>query len=349
MTALALSQAMNRGSRNNFDVIRLVAASAVIVSHAWPITLGPDTAEPLIALTGWSLGRWAVMVFFMLSGFLIAASAERTQRNHGAFVMARVRRLVPGLVFALVVTCVIALNAGSVAGIDDLVIYVVRGVTLVSIEHNLPAAFRGQPLAGVVNGPLYTLFYEVLCYGLIAALVWFVPARLRSIVLAVVVVALVAGSMMLDIYRLTVAAPLVAAFALGSLTYFWRKIILLDLGASGAALFFCEAMAWFLDLPALALPALGYALLCAAYCLPHLRLPVDLSYGMYVLGWPVAQFILYISAHKSVMSVPISLLPAELAVLSVLATLPLALISWLLVEAPFLGKAPAFRRKVKRA
>ena len=39
------------GRNNNLNLVRLVAALAVLVSHAWPITGGPQTAEPLQELT----------------------------------------------------------------------------------------------------------------------------------------------------------------------------------------------------------------------------------------------------------------------------------------------------------
>jgi peptidoglycan/LPS O-acetylase OafA/YrhL len=35
------------GRDNNFNLLRMVAATAVLVSHAWPIVLGKGTPEPL--------------------------------------------------------------------------------------------------------------------------------------------------------------------------------------------------------------------------------------------------------------------------------------------------------------
>ncbi|NJO13829.1 MAG: hypothetical protein HC870_00955 [Rhizobiales bacterium] len=48
---------------NNLNLIRVIAAGAVLVSHAFPITLGEGAVEPLFALTGMSLGAHAVAVF----------------------------------------------------------------------------------------------------------------------------------------------------------------------------------------------------------------------------------------------------------------------------------------------
>ncbi|MCX7864392.1 MAG: hypothetical protein N2423_05065, partial [Novosphingobium sp.] len=49
---------------NSFGLVRLVAAMAVVVSHAFVITGGASTLQPLEALTGYPLGAHAVHVFF---------------------------------------------------------------------------------------------------------------------------------------------------------------------------------------------------------------------------------------------------------------------------------------------
>jgi peptidoglycan/LPS O-acetylase OafA/YrhL len=67
---MTLGQALSSGRTGNLDTLRLLLAASVVVSHAWPLALGPGTAEPLSALTGHSLGGWAVALFFFLSGLL---------------------------------------------------------------------------------------------------------------------------------------------------------------------------------------------------------------------------------------------------------------------------------------
>lgn len=56
------------GCDNNLNLIRMVAACAVIVSHAFPITLGQGAQQPLLALTGESLGGFAAAVFSAYPG-----------------------------------------------------------------------------------------------------------------------------------------------------------------------------------------------------------------------------------------------------------------------------------------
>jgi peptidoglycan/LPS O-acetylase OafA/YrhL len=88
-----------------------------------------------------------------------------------------------------------------------------------------------------------------------------------------------------------------------------------------------------LVLPApLAVAALGYAALSVTLWAPELPLGADLSYGLYIYGWPVAQTILHFRP---------GLAPVELAALSLLCTVPFAVASWHLVERPGLGRARA--------
>jgi peptidoglycan/LPS O-acetylase OafA/YrhL len=86
---MTLGRGLSSGRTGNLDTLRLLLAASVVVSHAWPLALGPGTAEPLSALTGHSLGGWAVALFFFLSGLLVTASAER--RDARAFWVARFR------------------------------------------------------------------------------------------------------------------------------------------------------------------------------------------------------------------------------------------------------------------
>jgi len=84
---------------NNFDAIRLVAALLVLFGHAYALTGMPtDPISSLVALG--FIGTLAVAVFFVLSGFLIARSVERSTLS--SYLAARMLRIIPAL--ALVTT-----------------------------------------------------------------------------------------------------------------------------------------------------------------------------------------------------------------------------------------------------
>ena len=66
---------------NNFDFLRLALAVLVIFSHSFPLGTGSEIHEPLRVLTHGQMtfGAFAVDLFFVMSGFLIAGSAERSR------------------------------------------------------------------------------------------------------------------------------------------------------------------------------------------------------------------------------------------------------------------------------
>lgn len=172
---MTLGDALRSNRSSNLDVLRVLLAVSVIVSHAWPLALGPGTSEPLEELTGRSLGGWAVGLFFFLSGLLIAGSAERSGKVR--FWAARARRILPGLSVALLGTLAIALASGAVASFAEMAVWYLRAFSLVSIEYRLPDAFAGNPFPEVVNGPLWSLFYEIVAYGICACLIWVFGSR----------------------------------------------------------------------------------------------------------------------------------------------------------------------------
>jgi peptidoglycan/LPS O-acetylase OafA/YrhL len=310
----------------NLDVLRLVLAAAVIVSHAWPLSLGPGTPEPLVAATGQSLGGWAVLLFFFLSGLLVSGSAER--RSARAFWAARARRLLPGLGAALLVTLALALACGATPSLAEAGVWFARAFTLVSIEHRIPGAFAGNPYPEVVNGPLWSLFHEVAAYAICLLILRTGmlrrPAGLGALVVASTMLALAHDPLP---GRLATFAPLFGAFAAGMAGHALRNRIRLGLPAA----LLCLAATLALP-PPLAVAALGYAALTLALRAPALPLGADLSYGLYIYGWPVAQTIVHLRP---------GLAPAELAALSLACTLPLAAASWHLVERPALRPARA--------
>lgn len=320
---MTLDRAFASGRSVNLDALRLLLAAAVVVSHAWPLALGPGTAEPLSALTGHALGGWAVGLFFFLSGLLVTASAER--RGPRAFWAARARRILPGLGVALLVTLGLAYASGAVAGPSEAGAWFLRALTLVSIEHRMTGAFAANPYPLVLNGPLWSLFHEVAAYVVCFVFVSLGGARRPGAVAALLVLSVLAA-LFADILpgRIGTFAPLFAAFALGMAAHVFRDRLRLSPALALAVLPLAALAPW-----PLAIAALGYAVLTLALCAPALRLPGDISYGVYIYGWPVAQTVVHLAP---------GIAPATLAAVSLAATLPFAIASWHLVERPALPR-----------
>ncbi len=329
---------------NNFGLLRLAAALAVVFSHSVHLAGAPESAEPLAAATGFSLGEHAVHVFFTISGVLIAASLVRSA-SLWTYLESRALRLLPGLIVCVLLT---ALVAGPLLSTQPLLAYFSNGglwkyifVTMGLITANapLPGLFGHNPVPDIVNLPLWTLKYEAMCYFGLAVLGLaglMRSPRLATLVLVPLLLAWVAvsafpaqlpvGSTLLSFLRLAFS------FGLGTLAYVWRDRLILHWYGAAAALF---AVAVLLGTP-LQAPAtqvfVAYATLWAA-SLPVGRLGAlprknDLSYGVYIYDWVIAQSLLVVMPG---LSQPL-LVSATLVLL-----LPVAALSWFLIEKPALG------------
>ena len=155
--------------RNNFNLLRLLAALAVLWSHSgFLYRLHLD-----VPFAGHSLGAVAVYVFFFISGYLIAQSWARSD-GWLDFAVKRLARIFPGLMVAAVfAVAVVGATMTSWAQVD----YWASPVTWTHLVNNafglatvqvLPGVFEHNPFAFAVNGSLWTIRYELTMYFLLA-------------------------------------------------------------------------------------------------------------------------------------------------------------------------------------
>ena len=159
------------GGRDNFLLLRLLAASLVIYGHAPAITGGRGWPDVFVRL-GWGSysGDLAVDVFFVVSGFMIAGSYLR-RRHLLDFLWARLLRIYPaylvcllGTAFALGAACT-SLPLHDYYGSHEVVRYVSKNVQLgKGLIFTLPGVFTGNPRLSFVNGSIWTLPAEVRMY-----------------------------------------------------------------------------------------------------------------------------------------------------------------------------------------
>jgi len=154
---------------NSFGVLRLALAVIVLVSHSLWFVTGQRDADPLVALTGFTSGEHAVQAFFLLSGLLVARSIEKSG-SIVDFTVARALRIFQGLIVCVLLTAFVLgplmtrLSVPAYFAHPDLPIYIAKTAALVTASARLPDVFEGLPLAGLVNGSLWTLKFEILCY-----------------------------------------------------------------------------------------------------------------------------------------------------------------------------------------
>lgn len=339
------------GRNNNFHLLRLIAASAVLYSHSFPLATGDKHTEPLRAASGCTFGSIAVDLFFLISGMLVTMSLVR-RSSAMDFVKARFFRIWPGLTVAILLTVValgptfttVALPTYFTAK-DTLRYLVLNLLLLKGVAYNLPGVFATNPWPSAINGSLWTLPSEVRCYLALLA-TWMLLRLLKSagslrwtITLAwVVLFAAVLWSLRSTTIE-DAPARLWLMFCSGAMLYLWRERIILSwaaLLAVAVAITAVLALGHGLVFGAVYFLALPYAMLCAAYLpegaiLRYNRLG-DYSYGVYIYAYPVQQSLMHLWPTLG----PIALFGAALP-----STLLLAVLSWHFIEKPATGLARA--------
>ena len=335
---------ISSAGNNSFGLVRLLAAIAVIISHGYLIVGGVDGIEPLATLTGYPLGAHAVHVFFTVSGLLVAASFDR--RPHiVAFGAARFFRIYPGLVVATVAVFLVCAVFASSAGWAEIlkgsvVGYFAKILIGFAGSGTIPGVFETLPNPGEVNVPLWTLKYEVICY-ISLALIMAAIIRVKIVsplaaALGVVVLSaiwLLQGKAYNDANFLDHIARFSFAFWCGVVAWQLRAIIPLR-AVILAALFALTAVSIYFHLPTVPHTLMilsGYlAVFVAQYRFGGLSTFTDsndLSYGVYIYGWPVQQLL--------VLNFP-SISPEGNILAALLIVLPLAFLSWRFIEKPAL-------------
>lgn len=334
--------------QNNFDFLRITAALLVLVSHQFALTGRP---EPGIG-SFHSIGGLGVLIFFSISGYLVAQSWERDPAP-GRFLARRVLRIWPGL---LCVTALAALVLGPIVSTQPPQQYFadpqVRrffASLYMSMQNRLPGVFDSYPaianINNYVNGSLWTLPIEVRWYlGLmLLGMAGLLNRRWPLLVLTAGLAFVVFG--IVDVEhggKRSSSFEFGAFFLLGSCLHFHRDALRRHR----------RTVLWALVLAGAVLLAIGHGYAALLVVLPPAVVafgtastPVirrfgrfgDVSYGLYIYAFPVQQTLILLFGRA--WSLPALLLA------SVACTLVLAWLSWHLVERPALGLKRRFETR----
>lgn len=338
---------------NNFTAIRIGFALFVLFGHAIMLPMGlPITgvAEQLVD----GAVQFALDGFFILSGYMIAASLLRSADMTG-YALSRILRIFPGLA---VVALLLWLVAGPLLSSHGPAGYFAQAETWafpllilaqIDPQAGLPGVFADNPMHEM-NSPLWTIRYELLAYlaaGFLAAIGLFGRA---SIILALFVgTAAFSVAHMIQPWdgigaaTINASARFGGAFMAGAAFFALRdRIALTPLGCLLAVL-----IAYALkDTPAAMIAgqlAMGYVTLWAGF----LRIPgrigeavrevEDVSYGVYILHWPIGQMVLAVNPAAGTLMIFTVMVPAAL------------LAGWLLriwVEKPALALKPRLHARL---
>jgi peptidoglycan/LPS O-acetylase OafA/YrhL len=335
---------------NNFDFLRLIGAVLVIYGHAYPLT---GTVSPGFAANG--VATIGVKIFFVISGYLIALSWLR-DANLFRFLLRRSLRIFPALIVVVVLTIAVLgplmttlplrayfQNPQVTAYLDNIALY---------INYALPGVFDENVYPSAVNGSLWSLPAEFVMYLLTPILLAkvanfhrfsFATFAVGLAVLSLLLVRVFPRTSQYVIYATNVWSWLEVApyFVIGAAVAFYRlewlgniyiafaALLALAVSETGAAV--KEAML----LVVLPYASLSFGL-GDAPIFKKIAKGNDLSYGVFLLGFPVQQTITAILGPQ--------IGPWANAAIATAICAGLAYLSWNLVERPMLSWKPNRRK-----
>lgn len=321
---------------NNFDGLRVIGAFMVLYGHAYELTGRRGGAPNLLGIPVHGLG---VYIFFSISGYLITASWLRS-RNVWTYATARLLRIFPGLIAVVAFTVLVIGPLATTLSLHDYVHHpktagYVSAMGLWVTQYDLPAVFANNVFPYAINGSLWTLPLEFVCYVAVPLALcvrhrWLNRVAVASILVLMVVFTVhpVDGPSVLG-QPFGYGPRLWACFAAGSLICVLggRRLLRLDVAA---ALLVGHTVAVYTapgPVERYAWVALPYAVLAigeASWPVLHSAARFgDLSYGLYLWAFPIQQLVVW---RFGVLPVPVDV------VVVAVPTIAAAYLSWHLVE-----------------
>ncbi|MCM1157271.1 MAG: acyltransferase [Bacteroidales bacterium] len=319
----------------NVNFIKFIAAVMVIMSHAFPLSNGTLAGDwfSVISRGQCTMGGIAVDIFFFYSGLLIARSMERSLTAK-RFFLNRGSRIIPPLMVTVVLSAFVLGPLVTTLPLREYFTdsgtyrYLLNGIFV--LTHDLPGVFTNNIYLPTVNGSLWTLPVEVLCY--VACYFLFrwkmnkkLPMKILIVlsVFSVIAMNILSGYVQFGIVYSTFL-PVLLFFA--GLVYYvfrdtikmdWRYFILAVVVIIISGLTRTLMLGLYFAFPYI----LAFAGFGCKRVSEKLGKPGKISYGMYLCGFPIQQCIVWLFGGEMN------------AYVNMLLAIPLAMIGgWLLYE-----------------
>jgi peptidoglycan/LPS O-acetylase OafA/YrhL len=189
----------------------------IVVSHAWKTVTDEQWAAAIVSPAVWALWKIrsnlyvGVPLFFVISGYCIAATAEGTLRKGGSvatYFRRRLHRIFPPY-WAICAICVVLVVGASALGFGRLLtegdnrfpyptdLTALQWLGNVSLTEVWRYHVTGSGSAGelLFFGPSWTLGYEEQFYAVCGLLLWLAPRRFWAGILGVSGATLAAGAL----------------------------------------------------------------------------------------------------------------------------------------------------------
>lgn len=333
--------------KNSLIFIKLMLAVSVIFSHSY--VLGGFGLDPLHKPFKASFGSLALESFFVISGFLVTASFFRNA-SLLKYLRNRFFRIFPGfwasLLFSGLILAPIAyiFENKEFPAIQTFFSYVITNAFLLINQQTINGIFIHNPLPLVVNGSLWSLFPEFLCYIAIplASLLSLLNKQKKTLFVLFLAYLIFNGiegarygyfenSSTLSFFRILFEFQRYSAyFFAGSLFFIFaaKKVF-------SSILFYAFLIAVLISIVFQVYNFIGPILLPYVIIGLAIKLPFpnfskigDYSYGLYIYAFPVQQTVYLLNPNiKS---------PMFFFFISIIFTLPLAFLSWHFIELPVL-------------
>ncbi|WP_255156440.1 acyltransferase [Ferruginibacter sp. HRS2-29] len=323
--------------------MRIIAAVCIAFTHSFNL-IAKNTAEPLMVISGqrYDFSFIGLCIFFSISGYLITRSAC-TSTSFINYCWKRFLRIQPLLIIVTLISIFIIgplftrLAMGEYFGNISTWTYLRNIFPATGVQFPLPGVFAGNTDSGV-NGSLWTLVIEERLY-LLVSILFFLKGNKKRI--------FISGILLLNLLYILHST----IFQHGLFAYFETP------EAFFAFLFLNAGMLFLLDIkfsqPAIkrllvVIPVLAVSLIFTplfflqVWAVPLFIIGIanirgitnragqwgDFTYGIYIFAFPVQQVLIAVGADKAN--------PYWLFAETMLIVLPLAILSWHLVEKKFL-------------
>jgi peptidoglycan/LPS O-acetylase OafA/YrhL len=343
--------ALNNGVGPGFEHARIGLSLLILFWHSFALGYGAEWVEALPEVPFPTLIATFLPMFFALSGFLVMGSALRLNSLR-TFITFRVLRIIPALLTEISLS---ALILGPLLTEVPLRDYFSNpkflsyfGSLIGRVRYELPGLFSNNPFPNVVNGALWTVGPEILCYVTLSFLMLAGLLRKRRLftIFSLCYMALCIASDRFDpvpLHEILPTKALILSFLAGNILFLYRERIVY----SGIVATACGVASLGLIAAAHLAPELRLLAYVAAVLLAYVvtlvgltRLPNmplfrhgDYSYGIYIYGFPIQQAVVHFLPHiggwfNFALALPITLL--------------FAACSWHMIEKPALALRKRF-------